>query len=161
MDKNKLQKLGELSNVVLNAKNINEAIHKSADIVKEILDVERVSIFILDRDKDKVWTLRADYIDKIEMPKDSGIVGAVLDSKKPYITNNPYEDEKFNKEFDLKNNFVTKNILAVPIIDAVGKVIGVAEFINKKEDFEDKDVVYAKLFAQYISEPLKFHLGIL
>jgi len=155
-----MDKLKELSKLVLNTKNINEAIHKSADLVKEMIDVDRVSIFIYDREKENVWTLRADYTEKIEMPKDSGIVGYVLKEKKAYITNDAYEDEFFNPEIDKKTGFTTKNILAVPIEDTVGKVIGVVEFINKEEDFSSKDVAFAKLFAKYISEPLKFHLGI-
>ena len=159
MDKEKLIKLAELSKVMLEVKNINEAVHYAADLVKSLIDVERVSIFILE--KDKVWTFRADYIDKIEMPKDKGIVGAVIDSKKPYISNNPYEDENFNPEIDKQTGFITKNILAVPIIDDEDRLIGVVEFINKRGDFNQKDVAFAKLFARYISEPIKFQLGII
>ena len=161
MNKEQLLKLNELSEVVLNAKNINEAIHHSADLVKELIEAERVSIFIYDYDKKKVWTLRADYTEKIEMPSNKGIVGVVVDTKKPYLTNDAYEDEHFNKEIDIKSGFTTNNILAVPIIDTVGKLIGVVEFINKKEPFNEKDISFGKLFAQYISEPLKYQLGIL
>jgi len=158
MEKEKLIKLSELSKIMLEVKDINEAIHHAADVMKELMDVERISIFILEGDK--VWTLRADYTDKIEMPKDKGIVGAVIDSKKPYIANDVYNDEKFNSDIDKKTGFNTKNILAVPIIDSIGRLIGVVEFINKKDDFNDKDAAFGKLFSQYISEPLKFQLGI-
>ena len=155
-----LLKLSELSKIVLNAKDINEAIHRSADIIKELIDAERVSIFIYDYDKNIVWTLRADYTERIEMPANKGIVGVVIDTKKVYLTNNAYSDKYFNKEIDKKLGFITRNILAAPIIDTVGKLIGVVEFINKKEPFNDKDISLAKLFAQYISEPLKYQLGI-
>ena len=159
MERDKLLKLSELSKIMLEVKNINEAIHYGADVIKKLMGVERVSIFILDNDK--VWTLRADYIEKIEMPKNKGIVGAVIDSKSVYISNDTYNDTNFNPEIDRQTGFITKNILAIPIIDALGRVIGVVEFINKPEDFNEKDVALGKLFAQYTSEPLKFHLGII
>ena len=159
MEKEKLIKLSELSKIMLEVRNINEAIHHAADVIKDLMGVERVSIFILDNDK--VWTYRADYTEKIEMPKDKGIVGAVIDSKQPYIANDPYKDENFNPEIDKKTGFTTKNILAVPIMDSVGRLIGVVEFINKDGEFNEKDVALGKLFSQYASEPLKFHLGII
>ena len=71
-----------------------------------------------------------------------------------------YSDENFNKEVDIKSGFVTKSILAVPIVDTVGKLIGVIELINKKGDFNDKDLAFAKVLAQYISEPLKLQIGL-
>ena len=155
-----MKELKELAKIVLNTKNINEAIHKSADLVKDLIDVERVSIFIYDRENDKVWTLRADYTDKIEMPSTKGIVGYVIKERKEYISNDPYNDEKFNKEIDKQTGFSTKNILAFPIMDSVGRLIGVVEFINKDGGFNEKDLLFANLYAKYISEPLKVHLGI-
>jgi len=158
MDKEKLQKINELSNLILNAHNLNEAIHHTADILKDLMGVERISIFLYERDKNMVFTFRADYVDKIEMPANKGIVGVVVDTKKPYISNEPYSDKNFNKEIDLKTGFTTKNILAIPLIDVEGRLLGVIEFINKKEDFNEKDIAFGKLYAHYISEPLKLFL---
>jgi len=158
MEKEKLQKISELSKLILNSANINEAIHHTADVLKDLMEVERISIFLYERDKNMVYTFRADYIDKIEMSANKGIVGVVIDTKKPYITNDPYRDENFNKEIDFKTGFTTKNILAIPLIDVEGRLLGVIEFINKKEDFNEKDIAFGKLYAHYISEPLKLIL---
>jgi len=158
MNKEKLKKINELSNLILNTTNLNEAIHHTADILKELMEVERISIFLYQRDKNLVFTFRADYIDKIVMSADKGIVGYVIKNKEPYIANNPYEDKYFNKEIDLKTGFITKNILAIPLLDIQGKMLGVIEFINKSDDFNTKDIAFAKLYANYISEPLKMLL---
>jgi transcriptional regulator with GAF, ATPase, and Fis domain len=155
MEKEKLEKINELANLILHTSNLDEAIHHTADILKELMEVERLSIFLYDKNNDKVYTYRADYIDKIEMPANKGIVGYVIETKKPYISNNPYEDKYFNKEIDFKTGFTTNNILAVPFLDIEGRLLGVIEFINKKDDFNQKDIAFAKLYANYISEPLK------
>jgi transcriptional regulator with GAF, ATPase, and Fis domain len=155
MGKEKLEKINELTNLILHTSNLNEAIHHTADKLKELMEVERISIFLYERNNNRVYTYRADYVDKIEMPANKGIVGHVIETKKPYISNNPYEDKYFNKEIDLKTGFTTNNILAVPFLDVEGRLLGVIEFINKKDDFNQKDVAFAKLYANYISEPLK------
>jgi GAF domain-containing protein len=41
---------------------------------------------------------------------------------------------QFNPEFDLRNNYHTQSILAVPLKDHTGKVIGVLELINAMDD---------------------------
>jgi len=159
LDKHYLDKLEELSNVVLYAKDINEAINKSGDLVKDIIDVDRVSIFIYENGM--LWSLRADYTDKIEISENEGVVGFVAREKREYITNDAYNDEYFAKHVDMQTGYSTKNILAVPVIDGSGRFLGVVEFINKKGDFTQKDLAFAKAYSKFISEAIKKHLGIL
>ena len=48
-----------------------------------------------------------------------------------YLADFPYQ---FNPDFDLRNNYHTQSILAVPLKDHTGKVIGVLELINAMDD---------------------------
>jgi hypothetical protein len=41
------------------------------------------------------------------------------------------QDERFNRDVDVQTGFKTKNLLCMPIKDASGDVIGVAQVINK------------------------------
>jgi PAS domain S-box-containing protein len=41
---------------------------------------------------------------------------------------------RFNPEFDVRNNYHTQSILAVPLRDHTGKIIGVLELINAMDD---------------------------
>lgn len=44
---------------------------------------------------------------------------------------NAYNDERFNKEADKRNNYKTNTILCVPIIDVRGNnVVGVIQAVN-------------------------------
>jgi two-component system, NtrC family, response regulator HydG len=43
---------------------------------------------------------------------------------------------QFNPEFDVRNNYHTQSILAVPLKDHTGKIIGVLELINAMDDKE-------------------------
>lgn len=54
-----------------------------------------------------------------------------------------YKDPLFNKDFDILNNFKTKTILCIPIIDQFDKVIGACQAINKKDNpLFDADDIY-------------------
>lgn len=41
------------------------------------------------------------------------------------------QDERFNREVDIQTGYRTKALLCMPIKDAAGDVIGVAQVINK------------------------------
>jgi len=53
------------------------------------------------------------------------------------------QDPRFNDEIDLKMGYKTRSILSMPIKDCSGRVIGVAQAVNKisihKEPFDERD----------------------
>lgn len=44
------------------------------------------------------------------------------------------QDERFNREIDVQTGYRTKALLCMPIKDASGDVVGVAQVINKQGD---------------------------
>lgn len=65
-------------------------------------------------------------------PAGKGVVGWVAQYGQPAKTDEAQTDERFLGIADAATGFTTRTILAAPIL-ARGKVIGVLEFINKKE----------------------------
>ena len=53
-----------------------------------------------------------------------------------------YKEPLFNKDYDIINNFKTKTILCIPIIDQFDKVIGACQALNKKESVFDSDDIF-------------------
>lgn len=51
------------------------------------------------------------------------------------------QDERFNRDIDVQTGYRTKALLCMPIKDAAGDVIGVAQVINKLnyERFSEND----------------------
>jgi GAF domain len=45
-----------------------------------------------------------------------------------------WQDERFNREIDVQTGYRTKALLCMPIKDASGDVVGVAQVINKQGD---------------------------
>lgn len=59
------------------------------------------------------------------MPIGIGIAGTVAETGSIYKIDDAQNDKRFNKENDKKNDYHTESILAVPIRDFEGSIIGV------------------------------------
>ncbi|MBU1993706.1 GAF domain-containing protein, partial [bacterium] len=127
----KLMALGEMENAL-------ELISKEA---KQLLNAERCSIFIVDKEDEMLWTKLSDGIGRIVIALDAGIVGDTYQKAKPQIVNSPYDDPRFLKTIDKKSGYVTKNIIAVPIFNSKREVMGIIQLLNKfRFDFDDADL---------------------
>jgi len=67
---------------------------------------------------------------KMKLTVNSGISGWVARNCKPLIINDVTVDKRFNKNIDKVTGFVTKSILAVPLVSE-RSIIGVIEVLNK------------------------------
>ncbi len=120
----------------------------------DILDCERTSLFILDKNTDMLIVHSGEGLKKaeIKIPKDKGIVGSCFMSGTKLKIDDVYCDARFNKEVDKKTNFRTRNILCYPLIDKSGSCFGVIEAINKKfQPFDQDDEVLLLFFSQQAS----------
>jgi len=156
MNKEKLEKLKEINAIMLEAGSLGFALDKISKLVKEIIDVDRISIFIYKKKVELLYTYKADFIEKLIIPASKGIVGYVAKHKVIKIVNDTSKEPLFFKGVDKESGYHTHNILALPILNLEEEVLGVVEFINKLDgDFNDKDIAIAKLFVKYIAEPLE------
>ena len=161
MKDNRYLKLTEFGKELLTKRSLEEGLPLIAKYIKDVIDAERCSIFIVDTQKSELWTTIADGVDKIVIPSDKGIVGYTLKVKKPVITNDPYSHEAFLSEIDTKTGFKTKSIVTTPIFDSNRNIIGILELLNKEGGFNDEDVKFMIFFAHYVSgflELLKSYL---
>ena len=92
-----------------------------------------------------------DRITGMSIPRDKGIAGWVLKNKKPYLSNSPKEDEFFWEE--LSSDFVTRNIMCVPLINSKGESIGVIQVLNKEgaKDFSEAEIPVFESLAGHIA----------
>ncbi len=63
------------------------------------------------------------------VPRGRGIAGIVADTKKPLIVNDAQNNPAFFKGIDNESNFVTENILCVPMV-VRDRLVGVLEAVN-------------------------------
>lgn len=146
----RLTVLLELTRSLTSITDLDELLSHTIKMTAEVLSVERATVFIFDKEKFQLWSrtgigLRAS---EIRFPANQGIAGEIFSSGEPLIITDPYSHPAFNKEFDLKSGFRTKNILGYPLKNINGEVIGVIQLLNKKAgDFDHEDESYLGALA--------------
>lgn len=145
----KLMSLGAIENVL-------ELIASEA---KKLVNTERCSIFIVDKEDGILWTKLSDGIGRIVVALDSGIVGDTYKKQSAQIVNEPYSDDRFLQVIDKKSGYVTKNIITVPIFNSKREIIGIIELLNKsRTGFTEEDLEALTFFANYVSGSLELVL---
>ncbi len=103
---------------------------------EEVMDAEASSVFRIDEEKNELYFViargaRGKEAKEIRVPIGKGIVGWTAQHGKPLLVADVSKDPRWFKGVDKKSKFVTRSIMAVPLISK-GKVIGVAEVLNKR-----------------------------
>ena len=124
----------------------------------ELLQADRASIFLLDREKCELWSVITHEKEKRIVLFDArlGISGAVAMTGQTINVADAYEHPLFFKEVDQKIGYRTKTLLAVPITNSRGEIIGVGEAINKKVGmFTEDDAEILRALAAHVCDATK------
>lgn len=128
-----------------------------ADFGKKLVESDRATLWIVDEYENIFWTKVGHGISDIKIPITAGIIGEVYEKKDTVIVNDPYNYPKFNQEVDKQTEYTTKSILATPIYNVNGKLIGVFQAINKLNkinQFSTEDSQLFNIVVSYITNML-------
>jgi HD-GYP domain-containing protein (c-di-GMP phosphodiesterase class II) len=138
-------------------RDIDKLLILLADMGRDLISADRCTVWLLDRKSQKLWSRVAHGMNRIVIRCSEGIAGCVATTGESLIINDPYHDERFDKEIDKKTGYHTRNILGLPILDGEGKIIGVFQAINKipePEQFSEQDKEHLLLAATYTGKAL-------
>lgn len=150
MQSRKLLVLLEIARRVGTMTDLNELLKIIINHATEALDSERATVFIVDKEKNEIWSRIGTRIGKkeIRLPIGKGIAGKVALTGKPLIVDDPYSTSEFVSDFDKLTNIRTRNILCVPMFNIKGEVIGIFELLNKKSgSFDRSDEEFLSIMA--------------
>lgn len=120
---------------------------------KELLQAERVSVFLFDRENCELWSAISQEGKIMRFDARLGIAGAVAMSGQPINVTDAYEHPLFYKEVDIETGFRTRTLLAVPLHNLDGAVIGVGEASNKVNGaFTDQDAEILTTVAAQLAD---------
>ncbi|MBN1500260.1 MAG: SpoIIE family protein phosphatase [Spirochaetes bacterium] len=125
------------------------------ELAKNLLSCEASSLLLTDlKSGDLIFNTVTGDKQKIiqgeRIPKGKGIAGEVALSGKSVIVNDVRKDKRFFEEIDKKSNFVTRNVICVPML-IQDDLVGVLEIVNtiQKDHFDDSDMLKADLIAEH------------
>jgi phosphoserine phosphatase len=121
-----------------------------ADETCNLLDAERATLFLYDPGHDELYSRVAtkSEIEVIRTPAGRGIAGAVARNKACLVIQDAYADPRFNPDVDRRTGWRTRNMLAVPMTNLEGRLVGVLEALNKRSGpFTDDDTALLTALA--------------
>ncbi|KAG5509171.1 hypothetical protein JKF63_06180 [Porcisia hertigi] len=97
---------------------------------KKLLSADRSSMFLLDKERNELYSKVADNASEIRFPCGRGIAGAVAVSGVSENIKDAYADSRFNRAVDRQLGYRTQSILCEPIM-LDGEVLAVVQLVNK------------------------------
>jgi signal transduction histidine kinase/putative methionine-R-sulfoxide reductase with GAF domain len=118
--------------------------------INDAVEADRATLYLLDDRKGELVSriVQGDEVRSIRLKVGQGIAGHVAQTSKALLVNAPYDDPRFNPEWDMTSGYRTRSILAVPMKNHLGRTIGVIQVLNKKTGlFSDHDAVILAALA--------------
>ena len=140
--------LSKIARTVNAEANLDKLLMTIAEQTKLVLNADRCTVFLYDKDKNELWSKVALGMEseEIRFSADKGFAGHVVKTGETIIIQDAYKDSRFNKEIDKHTGYRTYNLICMPIRNIKFEIIGVFQVLNKKEgNFTeaDEDVLLA------------------
>lgn len=140
-----LKLLIDVSTLISSTLDLAELMPLVMEKAKNVMNAEACSILFYNRETNKLEfeiamcgeDSASDILKKtITLDMGQGIAGWVAENRQPLIIDDVKKDSRFFQDADKITGFITKSIIAVPLIGRSG-LIGVAEIINPaRRDFD-------------------------
>jgi signal transduction histidine kinase len=150
-----LTALNEVGSVLTSTLNLRTVLHLIMDKAVELLAAEAGSLILVDEDTGELTFEvttgpgSAD-LEGVRLPPGTGVVGSVVDEGRSTIIRDAQSDQRWYRELDDSTEFVTRSIIAVPMISR-GRVVGVIELLNRHDGvpFGEEDERLLSAFAAH------------
>ncbi len=131
--------------------DLEKTLRAVMDEARDLMQADRSTLFLLDRDNGQLWSKVAKADGKtmmeIRIPADRGIAGYVASTGQTLNIPYAYEDPRFDPSTDRRTGYHTRNILCMPVYNSEAVLIGVTQLINKHQgSFTSSDEEFMRAF---------------
>lgn len=146
-----LELLLEVGRLLSSKLEIGELLTSVLELSTKVVDAESASLLLLDEKTQELYFDVAlglgPEASAVRLKLGQGIAGSVAKNRKPEIINAVRQDPRWSPAMDAQSGFVTRSILAVPMM-IKGHLVGVLEAINKRGgEFSEADRLAFEAFA--------------
>ena len=110
--------------------------------LRDLLEADRATLYLLDEQRGELVSrvVAGEAIETIRVPVGQGIAGCVARTGETVRVKDAYRDERFDRAYDDVTGYHTRSILAAPMKNHVGRILGVVQVLNKRTgEFTDDD----------------------
>jgi len=151
-----LKTLNEVGNLLVSSLDQHIVRKRVMEAITKVLRVEAGSLLMVDENNKEVYFEvalgdKSDMVKEIRLKMGEGIAGWVAEHGEPLMIQDVMKDTRFYKKADKKTDFVTRNILCVPV-KIKDKIIGVLQAINRIDGgFTQDDISLFEMFSNHVA----------
>ncbi len=130
-------------------RDLNALLDLIAREATRLVEADRASIFLLDREKQEMWSKVALGSDEVlRFDARLGIAGAVVQTGETITVDEAHQHPRFYTGIDAHTGYRTRSLLATPLRNLEGEIIGAFEVLNKQHgSFTESDQEILKALA--------------
>ena len=130
----KIACITEIGSALGTALQLDELLAVVMDKVTSLMEAERSTLFLVDRESGELWSKVTQGIlnQEIRLKLGEGIAGWVAHTGKSINIRDAYTDPRFNREVDARTGFQTRSILCQPIRNQDGDTLGAIQVLNRR-----------------------------
>ncbi len=152
----KLPAILEICQKMSAEKELAALLHLIAKEAARLMEADRASIFLLDRNKNELWSIITLDGTQIRFDARLGIAGAAALTGQTINVEDAYKDPRFYRGIDGRTGYRTRSLLVVPLRSHEGNVIGTFQVLNKKDGvFNQYDEGIAELLGAQIATAIE------
>ena len=138
------------------AADLDAMLERVINLARDVLDAERGTVFLYEMSTDSLVSRVATGNKEIRVPQGVGIVGECATTQKIVNVTDCYSDERFNQEIDKATGYVSRCLIAIPLIGVNGELVGVLQVLNKRDGvFHFGDCAVASVLASQCAVALQ------
>lgn len=135
--------LSEVGAAVGGTVDLDRLLELILERITDLLEAQRSTLYLLDESSKELVSRMAvgDEIRSVRMKVGHGIAGTVARTGKTVRVRDAYRDKRFIRDWDELLGYRTQSMLAAPLKNHVGKIIGVVQVVNKngRKEFTAQD----------------------
>ncbi len=136
--KNKMDRLNlliEASKIVNSTIELDKVLTLILDVASQSITADRGTLYLVDADQQELWSkvAQGNNMVEIRLPIGKGLAGYVAKTGETINIADAYKDPRFNPEIDRKSGYKTRNVLCMPMRNKDGVIVGVFQFLNKRD----------------------------
>ncbi|NHN31295.1 HD domain-containing phosphohydrolase [Paenibacillus agricola] len=160
-----LRVIFEYAAKIANERRLDHLIMLMADMGREMIVSDRCTVWLLDKQRNELYSTVAHGVPPLRLPSDAGLVGYSITNGIPIFIDDAYENIELKDvlesgaiAMDLKTGYRTKALMVIPFRNNEGEIMGAYQAVNKlteQEQFSQKDLEHLTLAASYAGKSLE------
>jgi signal transduction histidine kinase len=134
-EQKKVALVQEVSRALSTVGDIDALLRLIMEKVTELMEADRSTLFLVTEDGRQLWSkvIQGSEVVEIRLDVGEGVAGWVAQTREIVNIPDAYADQRFQPAVDLKSGFRTRSILSVPMLGALGGLVGVLQVLNKQD----------------------------